>query len=149
MAQSNSFTNSFPPMQVQAMNGSSPQNAAFNNFIQGQNATANLSKLAGGKSRRQKYRGGQAAEVIPQAPLAYKDQSVPSMNGTNGIIAKLISISNQNTANAVYDKNVLKGGKMRRKTRRFLPLGGMRRAKKTRKTKNKKTKKQKNKKNKN
>jgi len=134
MAQSNSFTNSFPPMQVQAMNGSSPQNAAFNNFIQGQNATANLSKLAGGKSRRQKYRGGgQAAVVIPQAPLAYKDQSIPSINGSNGIIANLIASSNQNTANAVYDKNVLKGGKTRQKTRRFLPLGGMRKAKKTRK----------------
>jgi len=133
MSQSNSFTNSFPPMQVQAMNGSSPQNAAFNNFIQGQNATANLSKLAGGKRRRRKCRGGKAATLMPQAPLAYTDQSVPSINGPNGIIAKLIATSNQNTANAVYDKNVFKGGKMQRKTRRFFPLGGMRRAKKSRK----------------
>jgi hypothetical protein len=113
MSVTNSFNNAFPPMQVQAMNGSSPQNAAFNNFIQGQKAAADLSKLAGGKRRQKKYRGGQVASnsvVVPQAILSYTDKSYPSINGPDGIIAKLVSTSNQSAANAKYDNAVLKGG---------------------------------------
>jgi len=121
MSITNSFNNAFPPMQVQAMNGSSPQNAAFNNFIQGQKAAADLSKLAGGKRLQKKYKGGQVASnsvIVPQANLLYTDKSYPSINGPGGIIAKLISTSNQNAANAKYDGDVVKGGSRRAKKRK-------------------------------
>ena len=118
-------TNAFPPMQVQAINGSSQQNAALNSFKSGQTDTANMAKLSGGKHRKRRYRGGQTAPapvVVPQTPKTYSDQSVPAINGSGGILSNLVATSNQNNANAVYDSqaSVVKGGSRKRKARRFL-----------------------------
>jgi hypothetical protein len=113
-------TDAFPAMQVQAINGSSQQNAALNSFKSGETATANMNKLSGGKHRRRRYRGGQV--VVPQTPKTYSDQSVPAINGKGGILSSLVVTSNQNNANAVYDNQaaVTKGGSRKRKARRFL-----------------------------
>lgn len=118
-------TSAFPPMQVQAINGSSQQNAALNSFKSGQTDTANMAKLSGGKYRKRRYRGGQTAPapvVVPQTPKTYSDQSVPAINGSGGILSNLVSTSNQNNANAVYDSQaaVTKGGSRKRKSKRFL-----------------------------
>jgi hypothetical protein len=117
-------TNAFPPMQVQAINGSSQQNAALNSFKSGQTDTANMAKLSGGKHRKRRYRGGQTAPapvVVPQTPKTYSDQSVPAINGSGGILSNLVSTSNQNNANAVYDNQAaVTGGSRKRKARRFL-----------------------------
>jgi hypothetical protein len=111
-------------MQVQAINGSSQQNAALNSFKSGQTDTANMAKLSGGKHRKRRYRGGQTAPapvVVPQTPKTYSDQSVPAINGSGGILSNLVSTSNQNNANAVYDNQAaVKGGSRKRKVRRFL-----------------------------
>ena len=136
----NSKTYSFPPMQVNAINGSSPQNAAYNSFIDSQTLTAKLGSLAGGKHKR--FKGGQSVSKIsiPQALMLYKDVSVPSINGSNGLIAKLISTTNQNNANAVYDyyarseNNAKISGGSRKKSKK-------RNAKRKTSKRNKKTKK--------
>ncbi len=124
-----SFTNAFPPMQVKSMNGNSPQNAALNNFMSGQSATAKLAELAGGK--RKKRRGGQGSVVVPQAPITYNDTAVPAINGAGGILAKLVSTSNQSAANSVNDKLANVGGSRRK---RGTKRRSKRRVRKTRKS---------------
>jgi len=130
----NSFTNAFPPMQVKSMNGNNPQQAALNNFMNGQSSTARLSELAGGKHR--KRRGGQGSVVVPQAPSTYTDTAIPAINGAGGILAKLISTTNQSAANSENDKlanAVTKlGGGSRRK--RGTKRRSKRRSKKIRKS---------------
>ena len=83
-----------------------------------------MNKLSGGKHRKRRYRGGQTAPapvVVPQTPKTYSDQSVPAINGSGGILSNLVSTSNQNNANAVYDNQAaVKGGSRKRKARRFL-----------------------------
>ena len=117
-------TNAYPEMKVQSLNGSSPQNASFNNFTQSQVQTAELAKLSGGKHRR-KYNGGQAAVVVPQTPKTYSDQSIPSINGIGGIISNLVATSNQNKANAEYDNLAKVGGSRKRKSKKQLEWGCM------------------------
>jgi len=144
-------TNAFPPMQVQAINGSSQQNAALNSFKSGQTDTANMAKLSGGKHRKRRYRGGQtspAPVVVPQTPKTYSDQSVPAINGSGGILSNLVSTSNQNNANAVYDSQAavtgVKGGSRKRKSRRFLEwpcYSGGKTKRKSRKLKSRKSRK--------
>jgi hypothetical protein len=119
-------TDAFPAMQVQAIQGSSQQNAALNSFKSGQEDTANMAKLSGGKHRKRRYRGGQTAPapvVVPQTPKTYSDQSVPAINGKGGILSDLVATSNQNNANAVYDNQASKGGSRKRKTRRLVEWG--------------------------
>jgi len=138
---------SYPPMQILPMNGTSPQNAAYNNFIQSQQATAKLSLLAGGKEKRlrKKRRGGQSAitsqtssvasqasTIVPRAPVLYKDISVPSLNGPGGIMEQLVSTINQNAANSVYDKYASVGG-YRRRSRKRKTTNKVRKIKKSRK----------------
>ena len=130
----NSFTNAFPPMQVNSMNGSSMQNAALNNFMNGQSSTARLSELAGGKHR--KRRGGQGSVVVPQAPSTYTDTAIPAINGAGGILAKLISTTNQSAANSANDKLANVGGSRRKrgtKRRSKRRLKKMRKSRKYRK----------------
>jgi hypothetical protein len=102
--------------------------------------TAKLGALAGGKHKRfkKKIRGGQSVAKIPipQASMFYNDVSVPSINGSNGLIAKLISTTNQNNANAVYDYY----GRSADNTR---VSGGSRKKSKKRNTKRKTSKKNK------
>jgi hypothetical protein len=141
----NSKTYSFPPMQVNAINGSSPQNAAYNSFIDSQMLTAKLGSLAGGKHKRfkKKIRGGQSVPKIsiPQASMLYNDVSVPSINGSNGLIAKLISTTNQNNANAVYDyygrsadNNKVSGGSRKKLKKRNTKRKTSKKNKKTKKS---------------
>jgi len=124
MSQPQPSTTAYPSMQVQAINGSSQQNAALNSFKQGQTDTANMAKLSGGKHRKRRYRGGQTAPapvVVPQTPKTYSDQSVPAINGDGGILSKLVSTSNQSSANATYDNlAAVKGGSRKRKSKRLL-----------------------------
>jgi hypothetical protein len=128
MSQNNSFNNAFPPLKIQAMNGNSPQNAALNSFTQGQEATANLSKLSGGK-KYHRYYGGQSV-YVPQANMGYTDIAVPAINGKGGLISQLIATSNQSASNNVFDKNVSKGGSRKRKTKRLLNCGCSKKIKK-------------------
>lgn len=116
-------TDAFPAMQVQAIQGSSQQNAALNSFKSGQADTANMNKLSGGKHRKRRYRGGQV--LVPQTPKTYSDQSVPAINGKGGILSNLVTTSNQNNANAVYDSQaaVTNGGSRKRKSRRLVEWG--------------------------
>lgn len=136
---STTFASAYPAQTI-VSSGSTPQMAALNSF---KDNNATLSKmnnaLSGGKQQRKKYRGGQTNQntiVVPQAPMIYKDQSVPGINGPDGSIAKLASISNQTAANAVYDNKV--GGYRKRRTKRFLTWGcysgGKRKMKKGKKT---------------
>lgn len=114
-------TDAFPAMQVQAIQGSSQQNAALNSFKSGQADTANMAKLSGGRHRKRRYRGGQV--LVPQTPKTYSDQSVPAINGKGGILSDLVATSNQNNANAVYDNQATKGGSRKRKSRRLVEWG--------------------------
>ena len=86
--------------------------------------TANMAKLSGGKHRKRRYCGGQTAPAsvaVPQTPKTYSEQSVPAINGSGGILSNLVSTSNQNNANSVYDSQAsVKGGSRKRKARRFL-----------------------------
>jgi hypothetical protein len=121
-------TNAFPAMQVQALQGSSQQNAALNSFKSNESDTANMAKLSGGKHRKRRYRGGQTAAApvqVPQTPKTYSDQSVPAINGKGGILSDLVATSNQNNANAVYDNQaaVVNGGSRKRKSRRLVEWG--------------------------
>jgi hypothetical protein len=116
------------------MNGTSPQNAAYNNFIQSQQATAKLSLLAGGKQKRlrKKRRGGQSI-VVPQTQMLYTDVSVPTLSGSGGIMTQLVSTINQNTANAVYDKYAKIGGYRRRSIKKKRTNKKIRKSRKNRK----------------
>jgi hypothetical protein len=114
-------TNAYPAMEVTSMNGSSPANAALNNTNATSQQMVDMNKaLAGGRKRRHIYYGGAqplqpAPVVVPQANMAYTDQSVPGINGPNGTIATLAKTQNQAAANSAMDGKASTGGSRRRR----------------------------------
>jgi hypothetical protein len=110
---------------VQPMNGSTPQNAAFNNMKANNHTLASLTNaVSGGGTRRrtrrrtrQKYKGG--SWVAPQIRPIYQEVGGAGQT-TIGVSNKLASVQAQNHANGVFDSTTIQqGGRRRRKTWRL------------------------------
>ena len=104
-------------VKMQSMNGSTPQNAAFNTMQQRNNLLSNLNNaVSGGGKTRRKYKGGNW--VAPQIRTIYTDVGGPGQTAT-AVSAKLSSVQAQNYANGVFDSAAQQGGRRRKKTRRL------------------------------
>lgn len=111
-----------PLAKIQPMNGTSPQNAAFNTMNQRNNSLANLTKAVSGGGRRhrhrlrlRRYKGG---FVNPPNKPMYPESGSGDQTAS-GISDKLSVIGSQTYANRAYDVKAQQGGRHRRKTRRL------------------------------
>ena len=112
------------------MNGTTPQNAAFNNMQESNNTLNRLTNaVSGGRRRhRRKYKGGNW--VAPQIRPLYKEVGGDGQT-TVDTSSKLAAVQAQNTSYGKFDSLAQQGGRYRRKTRR-LQRGRGRRSRRTR-----------------
>ena len=103
--------------KIEPMNGTSPQNAAFNTMNQRNNQWSSFTNgLSGGRQRRRKYKGG--SWVAPQIRPIYTDPAAPGQKATD-ISDKMYAVQAQNHSYRQYDTLTQPGGRHRRKTRRL------------------------------
>jgi len=107
------------PATVNGMNGSSPQNAAYNSQCDNNNLQAAL--VQGGKNGKysKKMKGGTVVHPLPFNSCAPQSQTTSSPEATNTAIT---ATANQQHENAKYDNVALaptsKGGSKRYRKRR-------------------------------
>jgi hypothetical protein len=114
--------NSIPGMTYptqKAMIGASPSDSARLAAVNKSASQAQANQLmAGGKIRKNKYRGGDGSIVVPQYQMLYEPQGGNGTNPNNQI-QNGAQTSTQMAANSVYDKQATKmGGSKKNKSRR-------------------------------
>ena len=104
--------------KIEPMNGTTPQNAAFNNMQDRNNYLSRLTNpsLSGGRRAQRKYKGG--SWVAPQIRTIYTDPAAPGQRATD-VSDKMAAVQAQNQSYKKYDSLAQEGGRRRRKTRRL------------------------------
>jgi hypothetical protein len=105
----NTNSTGLPPPTIQARNGNTPAEAAYNDRQQQNTSNAELARLVSGGSMKKK--GG--AITVPVLQTPYKTTGSPEQSPT-GIAANNASVSSTSGEQAKYD-NKLGGGKRGKK----------------------------------